>query len=92
MNDAFKDFVDEVAGDYYSIGIESGHEALGNLATDILLGRLNDQLAEFGSAEQLGPKLFWQVTLKYAETKKTYTSVQKYYEGSPKLVHPTMMY
>ena len=92
MNDAFKDFVEVVADDYYSIGIESGHEALGNLSTDLFLGRLDESLAEFGTPSELAPQLFWQVMLKYAEAKKIYVPVSQFYDASPKMVQPIVMY
>jgi len=61
VNENIHDIVDLLDSEYYSIGITSGHEALGNLLEDFFDGRLDDFLEEQGSSKHEFHKLIFYV-------------------------------
>lgn len=65
--------------EYYSIGIESGHEALGNLMEDFMAGRLDQNLAEWGCSKAVFPNIFFAFAKSLHASGKIWKSHQEYY-------------
>lgn len=58
-----KEITNILIGEYYSIGIESGHEAIGNLLSDYHAGNFVDTFVEWGMSEdEFRNEIFWMVS------------------------------
>lgn len=80
VNQHIHDIVDILDGEYYSLGISSGHEALGNLLEDFFDGRLDDFLEEQGSSKHEFHKIiFYVLAKKFVVEGKMWKSQHDYY-------------
>jgi len=81
-DDAWNEVIDILDKEYYSLGIESGIEALGNLLDDLYNHRFDQHLEEWGiTSEELSfiiPLLF----IKLQNEGKMYKSAADWYYGS----------
>ena len=65
--------------EYYSIGIGSGHEALGNIMEDFMAGRLDQNLTEWGCSRVLFPNIFFAFAKSLHSSGKIWKSHEEYY-------------
>lgn len=87
MTSAFDEFVQIVSNEYHTLGVATGHEALGNLVDDLARGFLNDALLEFGSPEELTPMLLWKVAKVYFDENKLYLPIDQL-NGYARFIQP----
>jgi hypothetical protein len=68
--------------EYYSIGIESGHEALANLLDDFFNHRLDENFIEWGtSRHEFHETIFWFLAKKLFDEGKMWQSHHDFYSG-----------
>lgn len=71
--------LDILDGEYYSLGISSGHEALANLIGDFLDGFLDTTLEEWGvSRHEFHSTIFWLLAKRFLDDKRMWESHQIY--------------
>lgn len=64
---------------YYSLGIESGHEALGNILEDWFAGRLDDNLKEWNVAKKDFPRIIMYLSHRFIENNKMWKSYEDFH-------------
>ena len=75
-----KEILDVLEDEYYSIGITSGHEAIGNLLEDFFNGRLDDNLTEWGTSKhEFHTEIFWFLAKRWFDDGKLWKSVDEFY-------------
>lgn len=80
LNQHIHEIVDILDGEYYSIGIVSGHEALANVLSDFFDGHLDNFLEEQGSSKhEFHTIIFWVLSKKWIAEGKMWTPQHHYY-------------
>lgn len=79
---SFHELVELLEGEYYSIGIKSGHEALANLLDDLSSHRLDDTLIEWGMepTPDFYARILWNVGRSLMSAGKMWQSVEDYHK------------
>jgi len=75
----FTDTADILDEEYYSIGIDSGHEALGNLLDDWFAGRLDEFLHENSVHAEDFPELLLSIAKNWNDNGKMWKSHSDFY-------------
>jgi hypothetical protein len=80
-NETIHSIVDLLDSEYYSLGIQSGHEAIANLLDDFFSGGLDDFLIEQGSSKhEFHKTIFWVLAKKWIAEGKMWQTQAKWYE------------
>lgn len=80
-NSEIYDLVEILDGEYYSIGVSSGHEAIATLLDDFFSDRLDGFLEEQGATKHEFHKvIFWVLAKKWIHEGKMWEAQDKWYE------------
>lgn len=79
-NQRIHDMVDILDGEYYSIGVSTGHEALANMLSDFLDGHLDGFLHDnHSNHHEFSNIVFWVIAKKWLAEKKMWQAHHHYY-------------
>lgn len=78
-----REIADILISEYYSLGVESGHEALASLLTDFYEGRLIETFHDWGvTSEMFRNEIFWRVSYWMYSEGVMFTTQHDYYQKS----------
>jgi hypothetical protein len=81
LNQNIHDIVDLLDEEYYSIGVQSGHDAIATLLDDFFSDRLDEFLITQGSSKHEFHKIiFWVIAKKWIVEGKMWQAQDKWYE------------
>jgi hypothetical protein len=80
-NENIHDIVDLLDEEYYSLGVQSGHDAIATLLDDFFSGKLDEFLVEQESSKhEFHKTIFWVLAKKWISEGKMWQAQDKWYE------------